>query len=71
MNGGPLPTIVASSAYLPIREVTTAELTMFPPHSLPLIEQKTGIRARRYADDGQVTADLAGPLAEIIDPPVN
>jgi 3-oxoacyl-[acyl-carrier-protein] synthase-3 len=59
MNSAPLSTIVASGAYLPVREVTNAELTMFPPHSLPLIEQKTGIRARRYAADGQVTSDLA------------
>jgi 3-oxoacyl-[acyl-carrier-protein] synthase-3 len=59
MNNGPLSTIVASGVYLPSREVTNSELTMFPPESLPLIEQKTGIRARRHADDGQVTSDLA------------
>lgn len=50
--------ILATGSYLPENEVPNAALTQFPAASLPLIEQKTGIRSRRYAADDQVTSDL-------------
>jgi 3-oxoacyl-[acyl-carrier-protein] synthase III len=50
--------ILGTGAYLPDAEVPNAALTRFPAASLPLIEQKTGIRSRRYAADDQCTSDL-------------
>jgi 3-oxoacyl-[acyl-carrier-protein] synthase-3 len=51
--------IAGIGAYLPVREIANAGLTEFPPESLPLIEAKTGIRARRRAADTESTSDLA------------
>ena len=36
-------------AYLPDREILNKDFTLFPPESLPLIEEKTGIARRRAA----------------------
>jgi len=55
--------IISTGSYLPDRRVTNAELTQFPPATLPLIEQKTGVRARHYAAEGQCTSDLAAQAA--------
>lgn len=54
--------IAALGAYLPELEVPNDALPGFPPEALPLIEAKTGIRARRRAADTQTTSDL-GALA--------
>ncbi len=51
--------ILASGHYLPELEVPNSELKQFPPNAIPLIEQKTGIRARRFAANDQITSDLA------------
>lgn len=50
--------ILATGSYLPRTEIGNADLTWFPAASLPLIEQKTGIRSRRHAADDQCTSDL-------------
>jgi 3-oxoacyl-[acyl-carrier-protein] synthase-3 len=51
--------IVATGSYLPTTEIRNADLTQFPLAALPLIEQKTGIKARRHAARSQCTSDLA------------
>jgi 3-oxoacyl-[acyl-carrier-protein] synthase-3 len=43
---------------LPDKIILNSDLP-FPPVFIPLIEQKTGIKARRFAEDGQCTSDLA------------
>jgi 3-oxoacyl-[acyl-carrier-protein] synthase-3 len=54
-----LPTsILSTGSYLPERSVPNEALTQFPSGSLPLIKEKTGIAARRYAADDQYTSDL-------------
>jgi 3-oxoacyl-[acyl-carrier-protein] synthase-3 len=50
--------LVATGSYLPERVVANEDLTQFPAASLPLIEQKTGVRQRRHAAEGQCTSDL-------------
>ncbi len=50
--------LTATGRYLPEREVTNQELVQFPAEARPLIEQKTGVQARRYAADDQTTSDL-------------
>ena len=50
--------VVATGAYLPERVVTNAALTQFPASALPLIEEKTGVRERRHAEESQCTSDL-------------
>jgi len=49
---------LSTGSYLPARKVTNADLTQFPPASLPLITEKTGISCRRYASDDECTSDL-------------
>lgn len=52
--------IIASGSYLPHRVVTNAELvTLMPATSALWIEEKIGIRERRFADLGQGVSDLA------------
>lgn len=51
--------ILAAGHYLPELEVNNSELKQFPSNAIPLIEQKTGIRTRRFAANGQCTSDLA------------
>ena len=43
-----------NSLYLPERVVANEALTQFPASTLPLIAEKTGISARRYAADDDV-----------------
>jgi 3-oxoacyl-[acyl-carrier-protein] synthase III len=41
--------VVATGHFLPEIEIRNADLTQFPPASIALIEEKTGVRARRHA----------------------
>lgn len=49
----------ATGRHLPGRVVRNEDLAQFPSNALRLIEVKTGVRARRVADEGQCTSDLA------------
>lgn len=51
--------IRASASYLPQTVVENGDLHQFPAKTLPLIEQKTGVRARRHASADQTTSSLA------------
>jgi 3-oxoacyl-[acyl-carrier-protein] synthase-3 len=52
--------IMASGSYLPHRVVTNAELVkLMPSTSSAWIEEKIGIRERRFANPGQGVSDLA------------
>jgi 3-oxoacyl-[acyl-carrier-protein] synthase-3 len=55
--------ILATGSYLPERVVPNEALTQFPATALPLIAEKTGISARRYAADDECTSDLAAKAA--------
>jgi 3-oxoacyl-[acyl-carrier-protein] synthase-3 len=55
--------LVSTGSYLPDTVVTNESLTQFPPHTLPLIEAKTGVRERRHAAEGQCTSDLGREAA--------
>jgi 3-oxoacyl-[acyl-carrier-protein] synthase-3 len=55
--------ILSTGAYLPERRVPNEALTHFPAASLPLVAQKTGVKARHYAAEGQFTSDLAAAAA--------
>jgi 3-oxoacyl-[acyl-carrier-protein] synthase-3 len=57
--------ILATGSYLPERAVPNEALTQFPPATLPLITEKTGISSRRYAADDQVTSDLGAEAARL------
>jgi 3-oxoacyl-[acyl-carrier-protein] synthase-3 len=57
--------ILATGAYLPERVVPNEALTQFPAAVLPLIREKTGIAARRYAADDQCTSDLGFEAARV------
>jgi len=50
--------ILSTGSYLPSRAVPNEALTQFPPASLPLIAEKTGISCRRYAAEDECTSDL-------------
>ena len=52
-------------SYLPERVVPNEALTQFPPATLPLITEKTGISSRRYAADDQFTSDLGAEAARV------
>ena len=54
---------MATGSYLPARVVPNEALTQFPPAALPLIAEKTGIAARRYAADDESTSDLGAKAA--------
>ena len=41
--------IIGTGKYLPEHIVTNADLKQFPVSLLPLIEQKTGVKPRRFA----------------------
>lgn len=56
--------VISTGSYLPEREVVNADLKQFPESAIPLIEEKTGIAARRYAADGECTSDLAARAAQ-------
>jgi 3-oxoacyl-[acyl-carrier-protein] synthase III len=51
--------IHSTGSHLPDRVVMNEELTQFPARSLKLIAEKTGVRSRRVAPEGQCTSDLA------------
>jgi len=51
--------IIATGSYVPELVVLNEHLTQFPVTALPLIEQKTGVRARHYAAETESTSDLA------------
>lgn len=51
--------IVSTGSYVPSHTVYNEDLRQFPTAVIPLIEQKTGIRARRHAAADQCTSDLA------------
>jgi 3-oxoacyl-[acyl-carrier-protein] synthase-3 len=55
--------ILATGAYLPERVVPNEALTQFPAATLPMIAEKTGISARRYAAPDQFTSDLGANAA--------
>ena len=55
--------ILATGAYLPERVVPNEALTQFPASTLPMIAEKTGISARRYAAPDQFTSDLGANAA--------
>jgi 3-oxoacyl-[acyl-carrier-protein] synthase-3 len=57
--------ILATGSYLPDRAVPNEALTNFPSTSLPLIEEKTGIKCRRYAAEDQCTSDLGFLAAKV------
>lgn len=59
------PSILATGSYLPERVVPNEALTQFPASTLPLIAQKTGISARRYAADDEFTSDLGAKAARV------
>ena len=52
-------TVLSTGRYLPERRIANEDLTQFPKMSLPLIAAKTGVQARRHADDADCTSDLA------------
>jgi 3-oxoacyl-[acyl-carrier-protein] synthase III len=56
--------VAATASYLPEHVVRNEDLTQFPAETLSLIAEKTGIRTRRHADDGQSISDLAAAAAE-------
>jgi 3-oxoacyl-[acyl-carrier-protein] synthase-3 len=51
--------IISTGHHIPGPEIRNSDLKQFPPNAIPLIEQKTGIRARHYAAPEQCTSDLA------------
>jgi len=51
--------ILAAGHYLPELEIRNEDFKQFPANAIPLIEQKTGIRSRRFAASNQCTSDLA------------
>lgn len=55
--------ILATGAYLPERVVPNEALTQFPAATLPMIAEKTGISARRYAAPDEFTSDLGAHAA--------
>jgi acetoacetyl-CoA synthase len=56
--------ILATGSYLPENEVTNADLAQMVSVSPEWIEQRTLIRARRYAAPDQATSDLAALAAK-------
>lgn len=55
--------ILQTSSYVPDRVVANEDFSQFPKSALPLIEQKTGVKTRRFAGEGQFTSDLAAQAA--------
>jgi 3-oxoacyl-[acyl-carrier-protein] synthase-3 len=51
--------LLATGSYVPARIVANSDFLQFPPASLPLIAEKTGILERHFAADGECTSDLA------------
>ncbi len=53
------PFILSTGSYLPEKIVLNEDLTQFPANVIPIISQKTGVKARRHATKDQCTSDLA------------
>lgn len=51
--------IVSTGSYLPENIVTNDMLKQFPENARDLIELKTGVKARRFANPNECTSDLA------------
>ncbi len=51
--------LTSTGSFVPEKVVTNESLVQFPSTAIPLIEQKTGVRERRHADESQCTSDLA------------
>jgi 3-oxoacyl-[acyl-carrier-protein] synthase III len=58
MNEKITSTIVSTGSYLPEKVVLNEHLTQFPESALSRIAEKTGVLARRHADESQCTSDL-------------
>jgi 3-oxoacyl-[acyl-carrier-protein] synthase-3 len=56
--------VIGCGAYLPSRVVSNAELAQRVDTTDEWIRQRTGIRERRVAADGELTSDLGGNAAE-------
>jgi 3-oxoacyl-[acyl-carrier-protein] synthase III len=52
------PTILSTGSYLPENIVFNDDLKQFPAGILKLIRERTGVEARRFANDSQCTSDL-------------
>ncbi len=55
--------IGSTGSYLPERVIQNEDLTQFPADAIPLIGEKTGVFARRFAGEGECTSDLASRAA--------
>jgi 3-oxoacyl-[acyl-carrier-protein] synthase III len=51
--------VVGTGSYLPDKVLRNEDLKQFPPPSIALIAEKTGVRERRHAAEGESTSDLA------------
>lgn len=51
--------VVGTGSYLPEKVVRNEDLKQFPAPSIALIAEKTGVRERRHAAEGESTSDLA------------
>ena len=54
-----LSQVLSTGSYLPERVVKNEDMTQFSAKSIPYIAAKTGILARRHAEENQATSDLA------------
>lgn len=59
------PYVLSVGSYIPEKVILNQDLKQFPPRAQNLIEQKTGVKARRYADDKEFTSDLAIKAAKV------
>jgi len=61
----PISSVIASTgSYLPETVISNHGLEKIPPSLAALIEQKTGVKTRRFAGPSQCTSDLAIAAAE-------
>ena len=51
--------IISTGKYLPEKIISNDDLKQFPKALIPLIEEKTGVKARRFVNEGQCTSDIA------------
>jgi 3-oxoacyl-[acyl-carrier-protein] synthase-3 len=55
--------LAGTGSYLPQKRVLNSELSQFPLGAIPLIEVKTGVKSRHFADPSEATSDLAAKAA--------
>jgi 3-oxoacyl-[acyl-carrier-protein] synthase-3 len=55
--------VLGTGSFLPTKVIKNEDLKQFPAPSLALIGEKTGVRERRHAADGESTSDLAARAA--------